>query len=225
MPDEEVFSFDPLEIVVPESATGTRLDTFLAANLPNYSRVLLRKMINAVGARVDGKRVKAAHRLRAGQLVSVVLPELPRDGPRPENIPLDILYEDDSLAVVNKPPGMVVHPAKGHWAGTLTSALQFHFNQLSTAGGPQRPGIVHRLDRDTSGVMVVAKTDAAHFLLADQFEHRAGRERVFRRVCRRAGAATETSSICRSAPIRISARRWPFAATIPPAARRRRSTK
>ena len=172
MPDEEVFSFDPLEIVVPESATGTRLDTFLAANLPNYSRVLLRKTINAVGARVDGKRVKAAHRLRAGQLVSVVLPALERDGPRPENIPLDILYEDDSLAVVNKPPGMVVHPARGHWSGTLTSALQFHFNQLSTAGGPQRPGIVHRLDRDTSGVMVVAKTDAAHFLLADQFEHR-----------------------------------------------------
>ena len=91
-----------------------------------------------------------------------MLPELPREAPQPENIPLDILYEDDVLAVINKPPGMVVHPAKGHWSGTLTSALQFHFDQLSAAGGATRPGIVHRLDRDTSGVMVVAKTDPTH---------------------------------------------------------------
>ena len=104
-------------------------------------------------------------------------------GAAPENIPLDILYEDEWLAAINKPPGMVVHPAKGHWAGTLTSALQFHFDTLSGAGGPTRPGIVHRLDRDTSGVFVVAKTDRAHFALADQFEQRTVEKEYFALVC------------------------------------------
>jgi 23S rRNA pseudouridine1911/1915/1917 synthase len=93
-------------------------------------------------------------------------------GPHPENIPLDILYEDDALIAVNKPPGMVVHPARGHWSGTLASALSFHFQQLSKVGGETRPGIVHRLDRDTSGVLVVAKTDPMHYALAAQFEAR-----------------------------------------------------
>jgi 23S rRNA pseudouridine1911/1915/1917 synthase len=162
----------PIELVVSEAQAGARLDAFLAVQFPSYSRVLLRKVINAAGARVEGKRVKAAHRLRAGEHVSIVLPELVREGPQPEDIPLDILFEDDAIAVVNKPAGMVVHPARGHWSGTLAAALQFHFNRLSTAGGPQRPGIVHRLDRDTSGVMVVAKHDLAHIDLADQFEHR-----------------------------------------------------
>src|SRR5690606_23229740 len=111
----------------------------------NYSRVLLRKIINAAAVEVDGRRVKAAHRLQAGQRISVSLPELAREGPQPEEIPLEILYEDEHLAAINKPPGMVVHPGKGHWSGTLTAALQFHFDQLSTAGGAARPGIVHRL--------------------------------------------------------------------------------
>src|SRR6185436_13538216 len=115
----------------------------------------------------------------AGQRVTIMLPELAREGPQPENIPLEIVYEDDAIAVINKPPGMVVHPAKGHWAGTLTSALQFHFDQLSVAGGVNRPGIVHRLDRDTSGVLVVAKTDAAHLRLAEQFESRSVEKEYF----------------------------------------------
>jgi 23S rRNA pseudouridine1911/1915/1917 synthase len=132
---------------------------------------------------VDGRRVKAAHRLRLGEKVSLTLPEIPREAPQPEDIPLDILYEDDWLAAINKPPGMVVHPAKGHWAGTLTSALQFHFDRLSGAGGPSRPGIVHRLDRDTSGVLVVAKTDRAHFALADQFEERTVEKEYFAIIC------------------------------------------
>jgi len=128
---------------------------------------------------VDGVRTKASHRLRGGERITIALPELPREGPRPENIPLDILFEDAHFAVVNKPPGMVVHPAKGHWAGTLTSALQYHFDQLSTAGGASRPGIVHRLDRDTSGVIVVAKTDQAHLKLAAQFEGRTVEKEYF----------------------------------------------
>ena len=100
-------------------------------------------------------------------------------GPHPEEIPLDILYEDEHIIAVNKPPGMVVHPARGHWSGTLASALSFHFRQLSSVGGPTRPGIVHRLDRDTSGVMVVAKTDPMHFALAAQFETRTTEKEYF----------------------------------------------
>ena len=100
-------------------------------------------------------------------------------GPHPEEIPLDILYEDEHIIAVNKPPGMVVHPARGHWSGTLASALSFHFRQLSSVGGPTRPGIVHRLDRDTSGVMVVAKTDPMHFALAAQFENRTTEKEYF----------------------------------------------
>jgi 23S rRNA pseudouridine1911/1915/1917 synthase len=139
----------------------------------------LRKVINAAAVQVDGRRAKAALKLRAGQRVTIALPELAREGPRPENIPLDILYEDDAIAVINKPPGMVVHPGKGHWSGTLTAALQFHFDSLSSAGGPTRPGIVHRLDRDTSGVIVVAKTDLVHLRLAAQFEKRTVEKEYF----------------------------------------------
>jgi 23S rRNA pseudouridine1911/1915/1917 synthase len=121
---------------------------------------------------VDGRRVKAACRLRAGQRVALVLPASPSEGPEPENLPLELLYEDEHLAAINKPPGMVVHPSKGHWAGTLASALAYHFQHLSSVGGAARPGIVHRLDRDTSGVLVVAKTNFAHLRLAAQFEAR-----------------------------------------------------
>ncbi|MBP86934.1 MAG: RNA pseudouridine synthase [Planctomycetaceae bacterium] len=149
-----------------------RLDAFLAARFPLYSRVHLRRVINAAGVLVDGKRTKAAYRLSAGQRVIITLPELPREGPEPEDVPLDILYEDEHLVAINKPANMVVHPAKGHWSGTLTAALAFHFEQLSSVGGPTRPGIVHRLDRETSGVIVVAKSDRAHLALAAQFEKR-----------------------------------------------------
>src|SRR5262249_6038946 len=138
-----------------------------------------RKVINAAGVRVDGDRVKAAYRLHAGQRISVVLPELAREGPHPENIPLEILFEDAAIVAINKPPGMVVHPGKGNWSGTLTAALQFHFDHLSSAGGPTRPGIVHRLDRDTSGVLVVAKTDPVHMQLAAQFEGRTVEKEYF----------------------------------------------
>jgi len=150
-----------------------RLDSFLAQHFPTHSRVQLRRVIGETGIKVDGRQGKASQRLRLGQRVCLLPPEPPpRKGPVPENIPLEILYEDAALAAINKPAGMVVHPAKGHWAGTLTSALQFHFDQLSSAGGPARPGIVHRLDRDTSGVLVVAKTDRAHLALAAQIDKR-----------------------------------------------------
>jgi 23S rRNA pseudouridine1911/1915/1917 synthase len=163
---------DATELVVTAPESGWRLDAFLARHFPDYSRVHLRRAITAGGVKVDGGGCKPAYRLHPGQRVSILLPEVPREGPHPENIPLDILLEDDDLAVINKPAGMVVHPSRGHWSGTLAGALQYHFNKLSSVGGPGRPGIVHRLDRDTSGAILVAKNDLIHARLAAQFEAR-----------------------------------------------------
>jgi len=160
------------EFVVEPEDEGVRLDVFLARRFPDRSRVQIRKAIVADGVTVDGERTKVAYRLVPGQVIRVNLPEIPRDQPIAEDIPLDILFEDEHLVAVNKPSGMVVHPAKGHWSGTLTAALAFRFERLSTVGGTGRPGIVHRLDRDTSGVIVVAKTDAAHLKLSQQFADR-----------------------------------------------------
>jgi 23S rRNA pseudouridine1911/1915/1917 synthase len=166
-------SSEPVELVVEATAAGERLDAFLARHFPDHSRGLLRRAICAGGATVDGRGAKPAYRLLAGQRVTIFLPEIPRQTPRAENIPIEILYEDEHVAVVNKPPGMVVHPARGHWSGTLAGALQFHFGQrLSTLGGLTRPGIVHRLDRDTSGAILVACSDLAHAKLSAQFRGR-----------------------------------------------------
>jgi 23S rRNA pseudouridine1911/1915/1917 synthase len=177
--DEAETIEQPVELVAGESDDGSRLDAFLARELPRYSRVQLRKVIGLGCVKVDGEGCKVAYRLKAGQKVTIVVPPMPAAGPNPENIPLDILYEDEHIIAVNKPPGMVVHPARGHWSGTLTSALAFHFQQLSKVGGEHRPGVVHRLDRDTSGVMVVAKTDHCHYRLAEQFADRTTEKEYF----------------------------------------------
>ena len=157
--------------VAPEDA-GQRIDFFLSMKCDGYSRVFLRSELIAGHVRLNGGPVKPSFKVQPGQKVEIDLPPVPTDGPIPEAIPLDILFEDEYLVVINKPAGMVVHPAKGNWNGTLTSALAHHFQQLSDAGGPTRPGIVHRLDRETSGVIVIAKTNAVHFKLAAQFEAR-----------------------------------------------------
>lgn len=171
-------------MVVSASQAGWRLDLFLVHHFPDYSRVLLRRAITAGGVTVDDEGAKPAYRLKPEQRVRALLPEIPREAPRAENIPLDVLYEDDWLAVVNKPPGMVVHPARGHWSGTLASALQYHFGgKLSSVGGSTRPGIVHRLDRDTSGAILVAKHDLAHGKLATQFQERSVEKEYFALVC------------------------------------------
>ena len=149
-----------------------RLDAYLAQQLPQFSRVRLRDSIQAGHVTVDGQRPKVAYRLLEGQAIEITLPEEQREGPEPEQMELDILFEDEDMVAVNKPPGMVVHPAKGHWSGTLTAGLAYHFEHLSGVGGPTRPGIVHRLDRDTSGVIVIAKHDQAHLKLAEQFANR-----------------------------------------------------
>lgn len=149
-----------------------RLDSFLVAKYPSYSRVKLQRAIAKGDVLVDGQTAKSSTKLKAQQIVQVLHLKQESDAPIPEPIELDILYEDQGMVAINKPPGMVVHPAKGHWSGTLTAALAHHFQALSSVGGPTRPGIVHRLDRDTSGVILVAKTDAAHLALTEQFEAR-----------------------------------------------------
>jgi 23S rRNA pseudouridine1911/1915/1917 synthase len=140
--------------------------------LPTFSRTALKRAIDAGQILVDGAACKPSLKLLTGNLVAVIELEVPREGPIPQDIPLDILHEDDAIVVVNKEAGMIVHPAKGHWDGTLAGALAHHFGAMSQRGGPTRPGIVHRLDRDTSGVIVVAKTDQAHDRLSAQFKAR-----------------------------------------------------
>jgi len=160
-----------IELTVSSEA-GSRLDHFLTRQLPHLSRAHLQRAIEAGGIRVNRQTCKSAQKLKQGDTVLVEQLDVPREGPQPQAIPLDILFEDEAIAVVNKPAGMIVHPARGHWDGTLASALAYHFDKLSQTGGPTRPGIVHRLDRDTSGVIVIAKHDQAHETLANQFKSR-----------------------------------------------------
>jgi 23S rRNA pseudouridine1911/1915/1917 synthase len=159
--------------VGPEDA-GQRLDRFLQTRLPELSRTRLQRLIAEGRVRVDGGAARASQRLRSGARVTVEVPPPEPLALVPEPIPLDILYEDAHLLVVNKPPGLVVHPGAGHATGTLVHALLAHCGPaLSGIGGARRPGIVHRLDRGTSGLLVVAKTDAAHQALARALRARA----------------------------------------------------
>ncbi len=176
---ENLVSTTLFEHTVTDDQEGERIDALLALLINGYSRVFLRKVVQEGGARVDNELVKPSFRLHAGQQIAFQLPPPPDDGPQPENIPLNILFEDDALIAIDKPPGMVVHPAKGNWSGTLASALAYHFQQLSDMGGPTRPGIIHRLDRDTSGVILIAKTNGVHMKLSEQFEQRLVRKEYF----------------------------------------------
>jgi len=156
--------------VVNESHAGERLDAFLASQIEGWSRARLQRLIENEDVLVNGKIAKTSYKLREGDEIEVELVAAPADVFTPENIPLDIVYEDETLVVVNKPAGLVVHPAAGTPSGTLANALAYHFQKLPGTG--VRPGIVHRLDRDTSGLLVVAKTDAALENLSDQFRDR-----------------------------------------------------
>lgn len=163
---------EKITLAVQEESAGQRLDAFLAAKFPTWSRAAFRKAIQSGEVSVQHKRVKSSHRLCVGEVVRALLPARVLEAAEGENVPLNILFEDEHLAVIDKPPRMVVHPGKGHWRGTLTAALVFHFEQLSAVGGPGRPGLVHRLDRDTSGVILIAKSDQAHVALGKQFHER-----------------------------------------------------
>ncbi|HAA81119.1 MAG TPA: RNA pseudouridine synthase [Thermoanaerobacter sp.] len=150
---------------------GKRIDVFLAAEL-DYTRSYIKKLIVDELVFVNGKTVKPSYKVKENDEVVVNIPEAEKIDVLPENIPLDILYEDDDIIVINKPQGMVVHPAPGNYSGTLVNALLYHCKNLSGINGILRPGIVHRLDKDTSGVMVVAKNDKAHISLSNQIKER-----------------------------------------------------
>ena len=168
----------PIVITVPEEAFGQRLDRFLASKLQDLSRSLLQRLIAEGHVTVEGAVTKPGARLKGGQSISVVLPPSEPTALQPQAIPLEILYEDEHLMVINKPRGMVVHPAPGSRDGTLVNAVLAHCpDELSRIGGEDRPGIVHRLDKDTSGLIAVAKTDAAHRSLAQQVQIRTAERR------------------------------------------------
>src|SRR5262249_6913716 len=159
-------------ITVPADSNGVRLDRFLTSVLPEQSRSQIQRLIKDGDIHVAGRAAKPNQPVKTGQLVTVAIPAPVDPQPKPEELPLPIVYQDRDVVVVDKPPGMVVHPAAGHASGTLVNALLHHVDDLSGIGGEKRPGIVHRLDRGTSGLMVVAKNDAAHAELARQFQDR-----------------------------------------------------
>jgi len=155
---------------------GARLDLFVASACSDLSRSRIQKLIAEGAVRLDGAPAKRAHVVRAGENVEVDVPEPRASAIEGEDIPLSILYEDAHLIAIDKPPGLVVHPSPGHRSGTLVNALLHHVRDLSGIGGVERPGIVHRLDRDTSGVLLVAKTDLAHASLSRQMKKRSLRK-------------------------------------------------
>jgi 23S rRNA pseudouridine1911/1915/1917 synthase len=153
-----------------------RVDLYLRDRLPDYSRAMLQKIVKSGNVIVNGRPAKSSTELRSGDTVKVTLPRLAPREALPENIPLEILHEDDCFIAINKQANLIVHPARGHWNGTLINALLYHAEQthstLSAGSDPWRPGIIHRLDRDTTGLILIAKTDEAHWRLAGQFERR-----------------------------------------------------
>jgi 23S rRNA pseudouridine1911/1915/1917 synthase len=159
-------------LTVPAGRAGDRLDRYLPEALPGLSRVRVRRLIEEGRVLLSGAPARPAARLRGGEAVTVEVPPAAPLDLAPEDVPLKVLHEDPWLLVVEKPAGMVVHPAPGHSVGTLVNALLSRAGTLSGIGGVSRPGIVHRLDRDTSGILVVAKTDAAHHGLSDQLSSR-----------------------------------------------------
>lgn len=158
-------------IVVQISEAGERIDTFLAKKT-SITRSQIQRLITKGNVLVNGKDVSQNYRLKSKDSISLSIPEKETEGLIPEPIPVDILYKDEYLVVANKPAGMVVYPATGHNHGTLMNVLSYHCKKLATIGGPLRPGVVHRLDKDTSGVMVIALDDEAYYNLIEQFKHK-----------------------------------------------------
>jgi 23S rRNA pseudouridine1911/1915/1917 synthase len=160
------------KLIAASTDAGRRLDLFVAQGIPELSRTRIQELVREGHVRVDGRIAKVSHRVAAGESIEIEV--LPRPAPEalPEDLPLDLLYMDDDFVIVNKPAGMVVHAGAGHSSGTLVNALLHRLGNLPAAGGALRPGIVHRLDRETSGAMVVARNDQAHEHLSEQFRSR-----------------------------------------------------
>lgn len=162
-----------LRFTVDDSDAGDRLDVYLCQQKNEYSRSFFQRLISSSAVKINGQAIKkASYSVRVGDEIEVLFPEPVKIDVEPENIPLDIIYEDKDLAVINKPQGMVVHPACGNYSGTLVNALLWHCKDLSGINSALRPGIVHRLDKDTSGLIVIAKNDTAHISLAQQIKEK-----------------------------------------------------
>lgn len=162
---------DKIIFQVEKENTGSRIDKYLSDNMKDISRSYLQKLLKDKSITVNNKAIKANYKVQEGDIVSVSVPEPEEPDILPEEIPLDILYEDDSLMVVNKPKDMVVHPSAGHTSGTLVNAVLFHCKgNLSGINGIMRPGIVHRIDKDTTGALLICKTDTCHRILAEQLK-------------------------------------------------------
>ena len=188
---------DLLTFTIDSDSVGTRLDAYLAAKIPDWSRARLQRLIDDEDVLVNAKPAKPSYKLRINDEVEAELSASPVASFTPEDIPLEVIYEDDAIAVVNKPAGLVVHPAAGIQSGTLANALAFHFQQLPASKEVARPGIVHRLDRDTSGLLVVAKTESALEKLADQFRDRT----VFKSYVALVHGGVETETIKIDQPV------------------------
>jgi len=166
-------------LLVTEDMEGERLDSFISDSIEELSRSLVQGLIKEGKVLVDGLAAKSSHRVKIGDVVRVEIPQLQAVKIEAQDIALPIIYQDEDVVVVDKPKGMVVHPAHGNWDGTMVNALLYHIKDLSGINGELRPGIVHRLDKDTSGVMVVAKNDRAHHSLAEQIRlHSINREYI-----------------------------------------------
>jgi 23S rRNA pseudouridine1911/1915/1917 synthase len=161
-----------LELNSGNAPRKERIDVFLVSRLPDFSRSQIQRLIKTQNVTVDGQAIKPNYLIRPNQHISVAVPPPQKSDISPENIPLDIVYEDEFLILLNKPAGVVVHPAAGNFSGTLVNALLHHCKNLSGIGGVQRPGVVHRLDKNTSGLIVFAKDDLTHRGLSTQFSQR-----------------------------------------------------
>ncbi len=169
---QEQDTADQIQLVIKKKYSSKRIDKYLVSRLQDFSRSNIQRLIKEEAVKVNNLSVKNSYEIKLKDVISVHLPTKSNDHITPENIPLNVIYEDDYLMVLNKSPDTVVHPARGHASGTLVNALAFHCNNLSSLNGPLRPGIVHRLDRDTSGAILVVKDEKVHKHLALQFENR-----------------------------------------------------
>ncbi len=161
------------EIIVQDGEENVRIDSFVSNKISDLSRTMIVKLIESDNIKVNGKSQKPSYKIQAGDKISIEIPEVKEVDLKAQDIPINIIYEDDDIIVINKEKGMVVHPAEGNWDGTLVNAIMAHCkDSLSGIGGELRPGIVHRLDKDTSGILIIAKNDKAHINLSEQIKNR-----------------------------------------------------
>ncbi len=161
-----------VSLLLQRQLTDRRVDKYIRHRFPDFSRTLIQRLIREEAVTVNSKPIKASYQLSPGDQIDLILPPPPTNEITPEDIPLQIIYEDEHILVINKQANLIVHPARGNWGGTLVNGLVHYSDSLSQVNGQFRPGIVHRLDRNTTGLLIIAKNDTAHWRVAKQFEHR-----------------------------------------------------